>query len=58
MMNYVIGPVGPKFSAVVSKELSYKMGKFNELKNAQNNCSFTDINFCDWAKKVFLQLSF
>ena len=34
------------------------MGKFRELKNAQNNCSFTDINFCDWAKKIFPQPSF
>ena len=52
-MNYVIGPVGPKFIPAVSKGLSYKMGKFRELKNAQNSCSFTDINFCDWAKKYF-----
>ena len=31
------------------------MGKFREPKNAQNHCSFTDINLCDWAKKIFPQ---
>ena len=34
------------------------MGKFRGLKNAQNHCDFTDINFYDWAKKIFPQPSF
>lgn len=29
------------------------MGNFLELKNAKNNCSFTDINFREWDKKYF-----
>lgn len=27
------------------------MGNFLELKNAKNNCTFTDINFRKWDKK-------
>ena len=34
------------------------MWKIRELKNAQNNCSFTGINFCDWVTKIFPQPSF
>ena len=30
MMNYVIGPVGPKFSPVVSKELKEHADIFND----------------------------
>ena len=30
MMNYVIGPVGPKFSPAVSKELTYLITIFTE----------------------------
>ena len=33
------------------KYLIYKMGNFRELKNAQNICSFTDINCRKWVKK-------
>ena len=34
------------------------VGNFRLLKSSQNSCSFTDINFREWAKKVFPQLSF
>ena len=46
------------YKSTEQKCLSYKMGKSCKLKNAQNNCSFTEINFCDWAKNLFPQPSF
>ena len=35
------------------KCLIYQMGNFRELKNAQCNCSFTNMNCREWAKIYF-----